>query len=84
MAKAEVKRVTSNDVYRLCISFANKQEELNVCMQYDGVIKATTEKKRERDFDPGNHRVTLTMGRRETQIAEDMAFQTTCHQAEAA
>lgn len=50
-------------------------------MQYD-LIKTKREKKeRERDFDPGNHRVTQTMGRRETQIAEDMAFQTTCHQA---
>ena len=48
-----------------------------MCKQYD-LIKTTT---KNRDFDPGNHRVTQTMGRRETQIAEDMAFQTTCHQA---
>lgn len=45
-------------------------------MQYD-LLKPTTKK---RDFDPGQ-RVAQTMGRREMQILEDMAFQTTCHQA---
>ena len=67
-----------NGFYSPWNSFANKQEELNVCMQYD-LIKTTAKKKG--DFDPGHHRVIPTMGRRETQIAEDMAFQTTCHQA---
>lgn len=42
-----------------------------MCIQSD-LIKATAKKKK-RDFDPGNHRVTITTGRRETQIAEEVA-----------
>lgn len=41
---AVVNRVTSNAVYSSLISFANKQEELIVCMQCD-LIKATTKVK---------------------------------------
>lgn len=48
-----------------------------VCMWHD-LIKKQHQK---RDFDPGNYKVTPITGRREAQIAEDMAFQTTCHQA---
>lgn len=40
----QVKRVKSNAVYSPRNSFANKQEELNVCMQYD-LIKTTAKKK---------------------------------------
>lgn len=41
---AVVNRVTSNVVYSSLISFANKQEELIVCMQCD-LITATTQRK---------------------------------------
>lgn len=72
---ADVKRVRSA-VYspKLFFSLTGRAE---VCMWHD-LIKKQHQK---RDFDPGNYKVTPITGRRETQIAEDMAFQTTCHQA---
>lgn len=42
---AVVKRVRSNPVYSPRIRFVNKQEGLNVRMQYD-LLKPTTKKKR--------------------------------------
>lgn len=72
---ADVKKVRTA-VYSPKLFFLY-QEELKVCMWHD-LIKKQHQK---RDFDPGNYKVTPITGRRETQIAEDMAFQTTCHQA---